>query len=391
MKTPRKQSVLLLLVPALALLVFMAMRQRPLLVETGQVSSGPLQETVEAEGKSRVHDSFTVAAPVTGRLMRIELHDGDNVKSGQAVAFMHAVPLDDRERGAAAARVSAAESFLLAAEEQVAHDRAECEQSRRELKRTEQMNLQGIATIQALELSRTAEQLAARTLAASEYRARAAAAQLKEARAALLAAEPEKITGGRVIAIRVPRSGPVLRVLEKSERVVTAGTPLLLIGDPGKLEIVVDLLSSDAVKIGPGAKVVIDEWGGAHSLNGVVRIVEPYAFTKVSALGIEEQRVNVVADFVEQPEQLGDGYRVLARIVTWSKNDVLKIPIGALFRHGEKWCVFVVEHGKAVRRTVTTGHRNQMEAEIISGLTRGESVVLHPSNQLDEGMRVRIA
>jgi HlyD family secretion protein len=389
MKKPSKRLIQALLILVAAALVFLAIRPKALTVETGKVITGPLQETVEAEGETRAHERYTVAAPVSGRLMRIELHDGDRVAAGQAVAVMRPTPLDDREREAAAARVSSAEALLRAAGEQVAHDRAEREQTRRELNRSEQMVRQGLATVQALDMARTAEQLAVNTLAAAEYRARATTAQLREARAALLAAEPGQSSGGRIISLRVPQSGPVLRVLEKSERVVAAGTPLLLIGDPRKLEVVVDVLSSDAVKVRSGADVVLDEWGGTPPLKGKVRVVEPYAFTKISALGIEEQRVNIIVDFINPPGQLGDGYRVLARIVTWSKEEVLKIPISALFRQGENWCVFVVEQGKAGRRTVTVGHRNQSEAEILDGLTKGVTVVLHPSNQLDDGMRVK--
>lgn len=390
MKKPAKRIVQVLVLLAIAALVVFAIRPRPLLVEAGRVVTGPLRETVEAEGETRAHDRYTVAAPVTGRLMRIELHDGDRVTAGQTVAFMRPAPLDDREREAAAARVTAAEALLRAAGEQAAHDRAGLEQSRRELIRTEQMAGQGIATAQALEQARTAEQFAAKTLKASEYRSRAAAAQLKETRAALLASEPGQAGGGRIITLRIDRSGPVLRILEKSERVVTAGTPLLLIGDPQKLEVVVDVLSSDAVRIRPGADVLLDEWGGEQPFKARVRVVEPYAFTKISALGIEEQRVNIVADFIDPPGPLGDGYRVLARIVTWSKDVVLKIPISALFRQGESWCVFVVEQGRARRRTVTAGHRNQSEVEIVTGLGKDETVIMHPSNQLEDGMRVRV-
>jgi HlyD family secretion protein len=391
MKKPSKRLVQALLILVVAFLAVLAFRPRPLPVETGRVATGSLRETVEAEGETRAHDRYTVAAPVAGRLMRIELHDGDRVTAGQAVAVMRPTPLDDRERGAAAARVSAAEALLRAAEEQVSHDRAELEQNRRELVRTEQMTAQGIATTQALELARTAEQRAANTVTAAKYRARAATAQLREARAALMAADPgQDGGGGRTISLRVPRSGPVLRVLEKSERVVAAGTPLLLIGDPRKLEVVVDVLSGDAVRVPPNAEVELDEWGGAQPLKGRVRVVEPYAFTKISALGIEEQRVNIIVDITDPPGRLGDGYRVMAKIVTWSKESVEKIPISALFRKGESWCTFVVDQGKARRRTIAIGHRNQEEAEILDGLGAGETVVLHPSNQLDEGMRVRV-
>jgi HlyD family secretion protein len=389
MKKPSKRFVQALLVLVAAALLFLAVRPRALTVETGKVITGPLRETVESEGETRAHERYTVAAPVSGRLMRIELHDGDRVAAGQAVAVMRPTPLDDREREAVTARVSSAEALLRAAEEQVAHDRAEREQTRRELNRSEQMARQGIATAQALDMARTAEQLAVNTLAAAEYRARSTKAQLREARSALRTAEPGQAGGGQIISLRIPRSGPVLRVLEKSERVVAAGTPLLLIGDPQKLEVVVDVLSSDAVKVRSGADVVLDEWGGTPPLKGKVRLVEPYAFTKISALGIEEQRVNIIVDFIDPPGQLGDGFRVLARIVTWSKEEVLKIPISALFRQGENWCVFVVGQGKAGRRTITVGHRNQTEAEILGGLNKGETVVLHPSNQLDDGMRVK--
>lgn len=388
-KKPVRWYLRLLLIPAIAVLIVFAVRPQPLLVEIAQAVTGLLQESVESQGETRAHDRYTVAAPVSGRLMRIALHDGDQVRAGQAVAFMRPTPLDDRERDAAAARVNAATALMRAAEEQVARDRAECWQARRELDRTEQMYRQGISTAQALEQSRTAEQLAAATLAAAEYRSKAAAAQLQEARAALLSAEPDLAGGGRIIALKVPKSGPVLRVLEKSERVVAAGTPLLLIGDPARLEIVVDVLSGDAVKVRSGADVILDEWGGAVALKARVRIVEPYAFTKVSSLGIEEQRVNVIADFIDPPSGLGDGYRIMAKIITWSGRDVLKVPVSGLFRQGEIWCVFVVEQGRAARRTVTVGHRNQSEAEILGGLAKGDMIVLHPPSQLNNGMRVR--
>lgn len=390
MRKPSKRIIPIFLLLTAAALVILALRPRPLLVEAGQATAGPLQETVESEGEAREHDRYTVAAPVTGRLLRIGLHDGERVEAGQVVAIMQPAPLGARERDAAGARVGAAKALLLAAEEQVAHDRAELEQLRRELNRTLQMAGQGIATTQTVEQARTSEQRAVNTLAAAEFRARAATAQLHEARAALGAANPDQSGDERVITLRAPLAGPVLRVLEKSERVVAAGTPLLLIGDPRHLEVVVDLLSSDAVKVRPGAEVMLDEWGGARPLRGRVRIVEPYAFTKVSALGIEEQRVNVIVDFIDPPGLLGDGYRIVARIVIWAKGDVLKIPISALFRQGERWCVFVVGQGRGRVRTVEIGHRNRSEAEITKGLTTGEMVVLHPSSRLEDGVRVRV-
>lgn len=390
MKKPAKMLVPALLILTIAALVFFAMRPKAMTVETGLAVSGALQETVEAEGETRAHERYTVAAPVSGRLMRIGLHDGDRVAANQEVAIINPTPLDKRERDAAAARVSAAESQLRAAGEQAAHDRAEQEQARRELARTEQLSRQGLTTLQALEQAATYEQRAARTLAAAEYRMKTATAQLREARAALISVESAQGGGSSSITLRAPKSGPVLRVLEKSERIVAAGTPLLLIGDPQKLEVVADVLSSDAVRISAGAAVTLDEWGGPQPLRGGVRLVEPYAFTKISALGIEEQRVNIIIDFCDPPGALGDGYRVMARIVTWSGDKAVKIPINALFRQGDNWCVFIVKNGRAVRQTVTVGHRNQTEAEIVSGVSEGETVVSHPSSQLDDGMRVRV-
>lgn len=389
MKNVRTRLIQAMLVLAIIILVALALRPRPAYVDVGQVKTGTLREIVEDEGETRAHDRYAVAAPIAGQLMRIELHDGDQVVAGQVVAVMRPSPLDAREKSAAAARVTAAEELKRAAEEQIAHDRAELEQARRDRMRAEQMGKHGIVSAQAMEQSRTAEQIWAKQLKGSEFKARAARAQVREARAALLASDPEQGGGERFIRLRAPLGGPVLRVLEKSERVVAAGTQLLLIGDPKHLEVVVDLLSSDAVKVRPGADVFLEEWGGEHPLKARVRTIEPYAFTKVSALGIEEQRVNIVIDFVDPPGSLGDGYRVNARIITWASDRVVKIPASSLFRNGDNWCVYSVEQGNVKRRLVQVGHRNPMEVEVLSGLRVGETVVLHPSNQLDDGMRVR--
>ena len=184
-------------------------------------------------------------------------------------------------------------------------------------------------------------------------------------------------------------AGRVLRVIEKSERVVPAGTPILTLGDSKQLEIVADVLSTDAVKIQPGMPVFLEGWGGDHPIRARVRLVEPGGFTKVSALGIEEKRVNVISDFVDSPGPLGDGYRVETRTVIWSGEKVLKVPQSALFRQGQGWSVFAIEGGRAKRHDVEIGHRNQAEAEILNGISAGEEVILHPSNQLNDGARVR--
>jgi HlyD family secretion protein len=192
-----------------------------------------------------------------------------------------------------------------------------------------------------------------------------------------------------LIQLRAPVAGRVLRVIEKSERVVPAGAPLLTLGDPKQLEIVADVLSTDAVKIQPGMPVLLEGWGGDHPIRARVRLVEPGGFTKVSALGIEEKRVNVISDFVDPLGPLGDGYRVETRTVIWSAEKVLKVPQSALFRQGQSWSVFVIEDARAKRREVEIDQRNESEAQVLRGLANGEEVILHPSNQVSDGVRIR--
>jgi HlyD family secretion protein len=194
---------------------------------------------------------------------------------------------------------------------------------------------------------------------------------------------------GALFKVRSPVAGRILRIAEPSERVVAAGTPLLTVGDLGKLEVLIELLSSEAVKVKPGMTVILDGWGGSQSLNAKVQRVEPYAFTKVSALGIEEKRTNVVAEFVDAPQALGDGYRVNAHIVVWAADQVNKVPASALFRCGDAWCAFVIENGRAKKRVVKIGQRNAQEAEVLDGLVPGEVVIRHPANQIEDGMRVQ--
>ena len=194
--------------------------------------------------------------------------------------------------------------------------------------------------------------------------------------------------GRKVVSLRSPVAGRVLRVIEKSERVVQAGTPVVVLGGAGKLEIVTDVLTTDAVNIKPGAPAFLEDWGGDHVLRARVRLVEPGGFTKISALGVEEKRVNVIADFVDSPDGLADGYRVETHIVTWESPNVLKIPSSATFRDRDGWSVFVVENGRARRRGIEAGHRNQTEIEVLEGMAPGERVILHPSNELADGVRV---
>ncbi|MFZ5524992.1 MAG: efflux RND transporter periplasmic adaptor subunit [Pseudomonadota bacterium] len=386
MKLPSRKTtywIAALVALALAALLF---RSEPLRVDIGQVQKGSMQVTVDEQGETRAHDRFVVTAPVAGRLTRIELHDGDAVQKNQVVALIAPLPLSVRERSEQAARVAAAQSQQREAEELVRHAQEDLEQARRESKRVERLVKDGFMSGQAAEQARNAEITIANEVEAARFRAKSAAAEVRLAESGLIAVQGGK---GALFKVRSPVAGRILRIPDASERVVAAGTPLLTVGDMSKLEIVIELLSSEAVKVKPGMTVILDGWGGSQSLKAKVQRVEPYAYTKVSALGIEEKRTNVVADFVDAPQALGDGYRVNAHIVVWTADQVNKVPASALFRCDEGWCTFVVEDGRAKRRVVKTGHSNAQEAEVLEGLAPGERVIRHPANQIEEGARVK--
>lgn len=372
----------------LAFLIY-ALLPSPISVETAQVERGALRVTIDEEGEARAHDRYTVTAPVAGRMSRVELHDGDSVLRGQVLASLYPVPLGPQERSELSQRIAAAVARQKEAEADVERARANHAQARQEKERVEGLSKRNLVSAQALETAVNAEAAAAKGLEAGQYEAQAAAAEVQIARAGLMALERGE-NGSRVVRLRAPVKGKVLRLLEKSERVVAAGTPLMTVGDPSRMEIVVDVLSTDAVKIMPGMPVLLEEWGGEAPLAARVRTVEPAAFTKVSALGIEEKRVNVVADFVDPPGPLGDGFRVEAKMVIWEADSVLKLPSSALFRTGSGWNVFIVEGRRAHLRQVTPGRRGSYETEILKGLSPGETVVSHPSNELKDGTRVKL-
>lgn len=361
----------------------------PLEVDGAPVETGALQLTVDDLGETRSHDRFVLSAPVAGRLERIALHDGDAVQDNQLVARIAAVPLSTRDRTELMARVASAEATQREVEQRARQSEHDLSQARRELERARQLARQGFIAAQGLETATHAEATAVAAWEAARFRVRAAAADVKVARAGLEAARMGQ-PGQEWIEVRAPMAGRLLRIHDASERVVAVGEPLMVLGDVSRLEIVIPLLSTDAVKVAPGMPVLIEGWGGSQALRATVRLVEPYGVTKVSALGIEEKRVNVIADFVDPPKAIGDGFRLTARIVTWEADQVLKIPASALFRCEQAWCVFVVEAGRAHRRTVELGQRNLLEAQIKRGLRPGDMVVRHPSNALHDGARVRL-
>lgn len=358
---------------------------RPVPVETAPVTRGSLRVFLTEEGKTRVKHRYQVTAPVSGQLRRLTLDPGDEVRAGETVvAVIEPLPpalLDARSRELAAAR-------RAAAAEQVERARAALRFATNELQRFQRLFAEGTVSIQELELAQWRAEAAARELGVAE-------GALREAEAAL--AEFGGPTGGTAPArsiteVRAPANGCVLRVFDPSARVVSAGTPLLEVGDPADLEVVIEMLSRDGAALTPGTPVELDQWGGPQLLQARVRRVEPAAFTKVSALGVEEQRVNVIADLVSPPEAwrgLGDGYRVEARVVVWEADAVVQVPAGALFRRGGDWVAFVIEDGRARLRAVKAGRAGAQEVQVLEGLQPGETVILHPGNRIRDGQRVK--
>lgn len=389
MRLHAKSMIALATVLAGVLLVFFAVRPRPVRVELGTVGIGPLQVTVEEQGETRSRDRYVVAAPVAGRLLRIGLREGDPVAPDEVVATIAPMPLAPRERDELTAHVAGAESALRARRAELAHTLADLAQARRERARLERLGTEGIASRQRIEQGRNAETTLEQDVDIARHRALAAEADLRAARAGLIALPGPRSRRSPSVEVRSPAAGEVLRILEPSERVVAAGTPILVVGDLKHLEVVMEMLSSEAVNVTPGMPATIEGWGGGRTLPARVQRVEPSGFTKVSALGVEEQRTNVILDFIDGSARLGDGFRVTGRIVLWQSRRVLIAPLPALFRCGSAWCAFVAGGGRARRHRITIGHRNSSEAEILSGLRDGERVVLYPPNDLADGSRIR--
>jgi len=392
----RKWVILLGVAAAVVALVVYGMMPKPVAVDVAKVTRGPLRVTVGEEGKTRVQDRFIVSAPVSGFVRRITLDVGDRVTRGQVVAQLEplrSTVLDPRSRAQAEARVESAKSALDAAKENARVATASEDYARAKFDRTMKLHESGFASKDEWERAESEARQARATLKSSKFAVEVARADLEAARTQLLYSSGEGGRGpGGNIAVRAPVEGRVLGIPHKDEGAVEAGRPLIEVGDPRALEVEVDVLSSDAVRIRPGTTVHFDRWGGDGLLEGKVRTVEPAGFTKVSALGVEEQRVLVIADITSPPalwEQLGDGYRLEASFLLWEGNDVLQIPASALFRYEDGWAVFAAEGSRAKRRIITVGRRNGLVAQITSGLEEGEMVIPHPSDQIEDGTRVR--
>lgn len=348
-------------------------------VDTGKVTKGPMQVGITDDGVTRAEEFYVVSAPVTGYLTRIELEAGDPVARGALITRMSGrptSPLDRRSRAELQGALDAANAAGKGAG-------ASLDQARRDLARAEELAQRGFLARSQLEAARTRVTTDQSALA----QARAEAARIR----ALLS--QAGAISGEAVAVRAPASGSVLSVINESEGVILEGTPLVTIGDPGRIEGVIDLLSRDAVQVKPGARVEISEWGGPQPLIGKVERIEPFGRLKISALGIEEQRVNVIIAFdnlsEEQAARLGHGYQIDATIVLWSKQDTLRVPIGALFRGQDgSWRAFVVDGSRARERPLKIGHINDQFGEVLSGLEAGDEVIVNPSGSLSDGARV---
>jgi HlyD family secretion protein len=389
----------LLVLGVCAGLAALAFMPKAVEIDAGQVVRGGMRLTVDDDGETRVRERYTLTAPLQGRLLRIALDPGDSVQKGDLLATIEpAVPdlIDSRARARAEAAVKAAQASVASAQTQVRAREVEASQLEKAFARNKLLLEKGNVAESEFEKAESAYLAAKHARETAEAGVEIVEFELQQARTALMrfdtAASDGKEAGEWDFKIHSPIDGKVLRVYEKSSRRVDAGTVLLEVGDPAKLEMRIDVLSEDAVKIEPGQTVLVEHWGGDTVLAGSVRRVEPSGYTKVSALGVDEQRVDVIADFQSPAtpgaKALADGYRVEARIVVWEKADVLQVPTGALFRRGENWAVYRVEGEHARLATLELGRNNGEVAEVLSGLRQGDLVVLHPGDSIEEGTLV---
>jgi len=368
---------------------------QPVLVEAVAVKRAALTVTIEEEGRTRVIDRYVISAPVDGVACRVELNVGDRVEQGEvllAITPLESQVLDPRSRAQARAQVASAESALHAAEELALAAEAAQQLAAAELKRVRPLKDKGVVSHGAYDEAVSEAKTTAAARRSADFSIDVAKYELEAARTVL---DYSAGTGGEPaerVPVRAPITGRILKLAHECEGPVRTGDALLEVGDPKVLEIEVDVLSADAVKIKPGMEVLFDRWGGEQPLRGTVRIVEPVGFTKFSALGVEEQRVLVISDFTSPAEhwqRLGDGYRVEARFILWHEEHVLQVPASSLFRYNNGWGVFVIEGKHAKRREVDVGQRNGLIAQILDGVKQGEAVINHPSDEVEDGRSVR--
>lgn len=371
---------------------------KPIPVDTGKVTRGALTVSVLEEGKTRIRHRYTISAPVAGKLNRVPLRAGAAIQARKTVlATIEPASsgfLDERTRAQGEARVRSAEATRMLREAELGRAKAELELAQREFARIDALLKSKSVSKEEWDTADNRVQVLTRAFNSSEFAVRVAEFEIDQAKAALLPLSALQPGSTEPIHIMAPIDGFVLNVMEESEHVVAVGTAIMEVGDTRDLEAEIELLSSDAVAVAPGASVSIEQWGGEQPLRGRVSLVEPGGFTKISALGVEEQRVRVRVDFLDPipgNHQLGDRYRVEARIVTWQGDDVAQIPTGALFRRGSEWMTFVVGGGKARQKAVQIDHNNGTAAQVLSGVAEGDTVILHPPDSIKDGASVRVA
>ncbi len=374
--------------------LYYTFKEQPTYVDLAEVSIGSLQVSIAEEGETRVRDVYTLSAPLMGRVLRLEVEAGDDVRAAETIVAniepSDPTFLDLRSEEEAKAAVETSKAQLSLARAQLNQAQSERDFAYTELERTQRLITRKL--VSQRELDQALKDYRTKTAAVETALAsiKARQSELAQAKARLVSPLDVQNTqqGCDCLPVLAPTSGKVLRVLHESEGIVQAGEVLLEIGDTRDLEIVVDFLSIDAVKIQPGQRVRIEDWGGEPALNGLVKKVEPFGYTKVSALGIEEQRVDVIIELTDPHEQwrsLGHGFQVEAHVILWEQDEILKLPMTALFRENGEWSVFVVEDARAILKKVTLGKTNAFEAQILGGLAVGEQVILHPGNKITSG------
>lgn len=374
---------------------------KPTMVDMGAVTVGTLRMTIDEEGRTRVRDAYIVSTPVAGQLQRVTVQPGDPVVRGETiVAHMrptNPAALDVRTREQAQAAVTAAQAALRVARADLNAALANRDLADTELARTQQLVARDISSEAALDRARQSARVAQASVDTAEAAIVMREAEIANAQALLIGFDDRGLAaalgnGSDDIPLFAPADGRILRVIQQSETTLPAGAPVMEIGNiTNDLEVVVDLLSTDAVQVAPGDRVVIADWGGLAELAGEVIRVDPFGITRFSALGVEEQRVNAVIAFTSPPEDyagLGHGFRVETQIIVWQAEETLIVPASALFRSGDAWAVFVVNDGVAQQRTITIGPNNGIAAQVLDGLAEGDTVILYPSSGLSEGMRV---
>jgi HlyD family secretion protein len=392
----RKHIGLIIGICVVVVLIGIGFIPRPVIVDTAVTQRENLRVTIEEEGKTRVIDRFVISAPVSGFMRRIELNVGDELIKDQEIAYLEPLRssvLDPRSRAEAEARVAATKAALLAAEKNARAADADAKYASTEHDRLKRLYESRTISLEKYQQGQANARRTKANMESAGFSVEVARFEMEAAEAAVRFSTANAAGEAlETVSVKAPVQGNVLRIHHESEGVINAGEPILEIGDPLSLEVEVDVLSRDAVRIKPGMKVIFERWGGDEIIEGLVRTIEPVGFTKISALGVEEQRVLVINDLTSPTAswgRLGDGYRVEASFILWEGNDVLQIPSSALFRYEDGWSVFTIEDEMAILKQVEFGHRNGLAAEITSGLSEGEVVITHPGDNVGDGSRVR--